>query len=276
MGKTKIDWCDYTWNPVTGCYHNCPYCYAKKIANRFNGSKKAPTGELFAKSRNVYTASKKFLGYEVLQPIRDNTHKVMAYPFGFVPTFKCYELNKPLKLDSPTTIFVCSMADLFGDWVPDEWIKYVFETCKQASQHTYIFLTKNPKRYYELAEKSLLPTKTKMPNMWFGTSITDDTMPYFFSSEHNTFISIEPLLKPFDCNNKDLKTDWAIIGAETGNRSDKVVPERKWISDISSHLKKQNIPVFMKESIKELMLDDFIQEFPQGIILHNKEGENNV
>lgn len=30
MLKTKIEWCDSTWNPVTGCQHGCEYCYAKK------------------------------------------------------------------------------------------------------------------------------------------------------------------------------------------------------------------------------------------------------
>lgn len=35
MNKTKIEWCDSTWNPVTGCLHNCEYCYARKIAERF-------------------------------------------------------------------------------------------------------------------------------------------------------------------------------------------------------------------------------------------------
>ena len=35
--KTKIDWCDSTWNPVTGCLHDCPYCYARRIAERFGG-----------------------------------------------------------------------------------------------------------------------------------------------------------------------------------------------------------------------------------------------
>ena len=33
--KTKIDWCDATWNPVTGCLHGCEYCYARGIAKRF-------------------------------------------------------------------------------------------------------------------------------------------------------------------------------------------------------------------------------------------------
>ena len=37
MNKTKIDWCDSTWNPVTGCLHGCEYCYARNIAHRFGG-----------------------------------------------------------------------------------------------------------------------------------------------------------------------------------------------------------------------------------------------
>lgn len=28
--KTKIDWCDASWNPVTGCLHGCEYCYARQ------------------------------------------------------------------------------------------------------------------------------------------------------------------------------------------------------------------------------------------------------
>jgi len=35
MNKTKIDWCDRSWNPVTGCLHGCSYCYARRIAQRF-------------------------------------------------------------------------------------------------------------------------------------------------------------------------------------------------------------------------------------------------
>lgn len=43
--KTKIDWCESTWNPVTGCWHGCEYCYARKIAKRFGGATIAVCGE---------------------------------------------------------------------------------------------------------------------------------------------------------------------------------------------------------------------------------------
>ena len=35
MQKTKIEWCDYTWNPVVGCRRGCSYCYAKRLNDRF-------------------------------------------------------------------------------------------------------------------------------------------------------------------------------------------------------------------------------------------------
>lgn len=36
MNKTKIEWCDYTWNPITGCLNACFYCYARRIYQRFH------------------------------------------------------------------------------------------------------------------------------------------------------------------------------------------------------------------------------------------------
>jgi len=36
MNKTKIEWCDLTWNPITGCKRGCSYCYARRIHERFN------------------------------------------------------------------------------------------------------------------------------------------------------------------------------------------------------------------------------------------------
>jgi protein gp37 len=38
MNRTKIEWCDFTWNPVTGCRKNCPYCYAARMSKRFSNA----------------------------------------------------------------------------------------------------------------------------------------------------------------------------------------------------------------------------------------------
>lgn len=38
MHKTKIEWTDFAWNPITGCKHGCWYCYASKLYKRFGWS----------------------------------------------------------------------------------------------------------------------------------------------------------------------------------------------------------------------------------------------
>ena len=114
-------------------------------------------------------------------------------------------------------IFVCSMADLFGEWVPDEWIRAVFEACAEAPQHKYLFLTKNPARYEELEKRGELPASD---NMWYGYSYTGIESARYWSEERNVFISMEPLLKPVEVP----PADWVIIGAETGRRKEKVGP----------------------------------------------------
>ena len=149
MIKTKIEWSDSTWSPVTGCYHTCPYCYARSTANRFKGCDCAVGGET---DENVV-----YLKERLTVTSKDGVVRNAAYPFGFTPTFHEYRLNDPLTKGFGKTIFVCSMADLFGDWVPDEWIKKVFDACKAASGHRYLFLTKNPARYIRLYEAGLLP-----------------------------------------------------------------------------------------------------------------------
>lgn len=182
MNKTKIEWCDSTWNPVTGCLNDCEYCYAKKIANRFGGWFYTP-GKLamnIAEDKTYIATIKKYYGeaketeygkiadITAVSPFLKRNGSKAPYPFGFIPTFHRYRLDEPKKWTKPRTIFVCSMADLFGAWVPDEWIEEVFSACEKASQHTYIFLTKNPRRYSELAKVGKLPRKD---NMWYGSTL---------------------------------------------------------------------------------------------------------
>jgi len=63
-----------------------------------------------------------------------------------------YELYRKRKLPNPLerpqdeNVFTCSMADLFGKWVPDEWIMRVFERVKAHPEWNFLFLTKFPQR----------------------------------------------------------------------------------------------------------------------------------
>ena len=265
MNKSKIEWCDMTWNPVTGCLHNCPYCYAAKIANRFgtceSNSDYVPESvkEILTKDHGVIVELDERLPGE-------------PYPYDFAPTFHKYRLDEPARKTKPQKIFVCSMADLFGDWVPDEWIEEVFKACEAAPQHKYLFLTKNPSRYAQLNRTGILP---EGENYWYGATFDHsnwsdkkgghDPGDFYFPDidDRNTFISFEPLLRDFNIGGTGAK--WHIIGAETGNRKNKVIPKPEWVKHIVDYSHSSGIPVFMKNSLKDLMGDDFIQEWPEGL-----------
>lgn len=263
MNKTKIDWCDSTWNPVTGCLHGCEYCYARGIAKRFGGANDGETsyeGEALWTFEGEENGQNHVLDYPYKWYSDDgNTERNAPYPFYFDPTFHRYRLNDYTGKKG-RNIFVCSMADLFGDWVPDEWIEAVFDACEKAPQHNYLFLTKNPQQYVELAEKGILRCSD---NMWYGWSQTqnEDVKTLCFPCSPKLFISVEPILEPV----RPSLEDWIIVGAETGRRKDKVVPKREWIEQIVEDCKRYDIPLFMKSSLADIWGEPLIQEFPKGL-----------
>ena len=281
MGKkTKIDWADATWNPVTGCLHGCEYCYARRIAERFRPeyvSGMYGTNESEVSSRT---------NYELKEPMRrcryesDGVkllYEKTAYPFGFVPTFHRYRLEEPQRWKKPRNIFVCSMADLFGEWVPDEWIDDVIKATQRALQHRYLFLTKNPERYGEWLERfeeGRISELDELENCWFGASASNNAELERANRSRAQWVSIEPIRERIETDEdqfmefnpytgSELKRwEWVVIGAETGNSKNKVAPKREWIDDIATACADYGTPVFMKESLRELMGDDFRQEFP--------------
>lgn len=261
MNKTKIDWCDSSWNPVVGCLHGCEYCYARDIAKRFSGY------DTNGDEPNPWESTAIELPEPMTITRKNGKQYVAPYPFGFKPTFHRYKLNEYAN-KSGRNIFVCSMADLFGDWVPDSWLDEVFEACEKAPQHNYLFLTKNVKRYCKNEGGYGVPVAD---NMWYGTTITkwDDVSRFnYLPAFCNTFVSIEPLLediKPEKCNIMFRQVDWFIIGAETGRRKDKVVPERKWLDDIVTQCRENGKPIFMKSSLAPIWGEPLIQEFPDGL-----------
>ena len=132
MEKSKIEWCDSTWNPLSGCYHPCPYCYARSTANRFKGCDCAVGGET---DENVV-----YLKERLTVTSKDGVVRNAAYPFGFTPTFHEYRLNDPLTKGFGKTIFVCvqhsrkraefvnqRMCDFVGVFSRYKRVKNIFE-----------------------------------------------------------------------------------------------------------------------------------------------------
>lgn len=247
MNKTKIEWCDSTWNPVTGCRHGCDYCYARRISYRFG--KELPD----------------FSGYPATHcggHMVDNKFDNNPYPFLFEPTFHAYRLKEPRHKKKPQTIFVCSMADLFGEWVPVEWIEEVFEACKKAPQHRYLFLTKNPERYTSLAKAGILPEED---NFWYGSSAPTPDSPFWWSDRHNTFISIEPMLEEFNSagRGRDFAQKWFILGAMTGPGGKRHQPKKEWVESLCEDASALCVPVFMKDSLLPILGEENMRrEFP--------------
>ncbi len=259
---------DTLWNPVTGCMRNCEYCYARDVAKQFFYEGETLDAPPELQRTWIRDSSGSGAGNHVLRyPVDTVDGKPVPYPFGFAPTFHRYLLNDCTAREG-RNILVCSMADLFGDWVPDSWIDEVMQACEKAPQHNYLFLTKNVKRYCKNEGGYGVPVAE---NMWYGTTITkwDDVGRFdYLPAFCNTFVSIEPLLediKPGKCNIMFRQVNWFIIGAETGRRKDKVVPKRKWIEDIVNECRKNGKPVFMKSSLAEIWGGPLIREFPDGL-----------
>ncbi len=124
-----------TWNPVTGCLHGCVYCWSRRLAEtRLRRTKK--------------------------------------YRLGFQPAFHGHELRARFRPNE--LVFVSDMADMWGAWVPREWIIRVLRHIAKFPRTTFLLLTKNPARYLEFRD-----VLGKTGNVILGATIeTDDSEMY--------------------------------------------------------------------------------------------------
>ena len=265
MNRSKQGFCDHTWNPITGCRHNCPYCYARRMVARFAGDVR-----LNLMAKKDYSLAPAADGgadiYVLDEPMLNETGNPLVYPFGFAPTLHRYRLNTMDKLKMGNNIFVGAMADVFGAWVPDVWIREVIGACMEYPIHNFLFLTKNPERYMQYG------VPVGFENLWYGTSVTKESeierMNYL--PEHcRTFVSAEPLLEDLRLGEHRMELeglDWIILGAETGKQKRRVIPEWDWIKGIVMEADSMGIPVFMKESLLELVGEgNMRREFPRQL-----------
>ena len=108
-------------------------------------------------------------------------------------------------------------------------------------------------------------------NMWYGTTITceaDIGNWNYLPAVGKRFISVEPLLEHIEARNNVIFDwiDWIIIGAETGKSKEKVTPHRQWIMEIVEEADRNNVPVFMKDSLIPIVGDkNMRRDYPQGL-----------
>ena len=238
--KNKIGWCNLTFNPVWGCNNHCEYCYARKLNKRF-------WAKMIEVESNYH--HKKLQSWALSGEELRNFH-------DFKPTFLNSQYYKKFP-QKPQRIFVGSMSEIY--YWKDEWLEKVLEKVKLYPQHIFQFLT----RYPEVYDRYIFPK-----NCWLGVTITREKdfergIPYLFITSCNiTFVSIEPILEyinPGPFSNANI--DWIIVGSETENRKGKIIPKKEWIENIVNYCKWNNIPIYLKDSLKNIYPEK-IKMFP--------------
>lgn len=245
MKPSKNEIADRGWNPITGCRYKCPYCTARKITANFSGD----TRLNLASPQCEHTDD----GLCILEnKFISASGTVLAYPFRFIPTYHRYRLSYPKETKNGYNILVGEMGEMFGKWIPDEWLKEIFDACLEGRQNHYLFLTKNPERYIQLAEAGVLPAGD---DYWYGVTVTGPDDPMIELPERNLWLNIEPLRASLGDTPNLHGAAWVVIGGDTMNWSGQIQPRKKWVASIIREADRLGIPVFLKESIREIIGD---------------------
>ena len=193
MSRTRIEWADRTWNPVTGCVKaspGCAHCYAERFAERFRG--------------------------------------VPGHPWepGFDVTLRPERLGWPQTVKRPSVVFVGSMTDLFQLQVPDGYLDDVFAAMERTHRHVYLLLTKRSGRMRHFV-RLRYGASGPPAHIWLGVSV--ETRRYLrriddlrWTPAAVRFVSAEPLLGPLHVDGvRALRLNldgihWVIAGGESG------------------------------------------------------------
>lgn len=218
--RSTIEWTEATWNPVTGCDRvsaGCEHCYAMTLAKRL----KAMGSAKYQNDGDPRTSGP-----------------------GFDVTIHPQALDEPYRWRNPRTVFVNSMSDLFHARVPIDFIRDVFDVCRDTPHHTYQVLTKRSLRLRRVADKLDWPQ-----NLWMGVSVENaaalprvDHLRAVPAAVR--FLSCEPLLGPLAGLDLD-GIHWVIAGGESGPNYRPV--NVNWVRGIRDNCQKADVAFFFKQ-----------------------------
>lgn len=231
MNRSRIEWTDYTWNPITGCSRLCKdsdgkiHCYAYWMAQRLKGR----------------------YGYPEDEPFR--------------VTFHPDRLREPRSVKKPSKIFTCSMGELFDPKSRYGWIGMIFAEMKRSPQHTFQVLTQCAEVLWQF---------TFPENCWVGVTVKRnceaERIKALLDAKFDfrakvVFASFEPLLEDVYADLHGL--DWIIIGAQTGTK--KKTFQDSWVDRLVYEALVLEIPVFMKDNLKQQGYAgvNWFQDFPK-------------
>jgi protein gp37 len=270
--KSKIEWCDATWNVVTGCSpvsEGCKHCYARRNWAR-----------LSANPKTVYFGR--------------NFSDVRCHP---------EKLKLPLQWKKkPRRIFVNSMSDLFHPDVSDDFIYATWLTMAITPQHTYLILTKRPERMRAILQSWIDyratfregATGESLPNVWLGVTAenqkaADERIPVLLKTPAaHRFVSIEPMLGPIDLSDLAFWVDESgKIGASDGRDNDvfpdihcvivgcESGPNRRtmnldWARSVKDQCHDARVPFFMKQLSVNGKVENDIELFPDDLRLREQ------
>lgn len=231
---TKIEWTDRTWNPIVGCTKissGCKNCYAERMAARL--------------------ATIEQTKYKYLPVVENGKWNGKTY-------FDESIINKPYEWIQPRKVFVCSMGDLFHEYIPLEWIEQVWSVICDTPNHTYQILTKRADRMLQFTNWTYVPD-----NVWLGVTVEDQKNTERIDSlikiqSKVKFISAEPLLEEIKINPFEFGyggINWVVAGQETG--TGKRPFKREWLESLYLQCKEFNVPFFDKKDILGINMKKF-------------------
>jgi hypothetical protein len=170
------------------------------------------------------------------------------------------DLMENLGMDN--TVFVGSSTDMWADDVPDDWIMEVLAKCRESNSNTYLFQSKNPKRF--LAFRDVFPSnvllgttiETNRENDFTGGQLIRDRAKSMSMLEgFRTFVTIEPIMD-FDLDEllfllKGIQPEFVNIGADSKNHG-LSEPSKEKVLELISELNKFTV-VRKKSNLDRLL-----------------------